>query len=60
MAQKTAKDQEEASRLSAILPVNLMALPGLSDHNIIKIQAANGSLSAFSQDIFELGHAVST
>jgi hypothetical protein len=47
-------DQEEASRLSAILPVKLMAVPGLSDHNIIKIQAGNGSLSAFFQDIFEL------
>jgi hypothetical protein len=52
---ENSKDQEEASRLSAILPVNLMAIPDLSDHNIIKIQAVNGSLSAFFQDIFELG-----
>jgi hypothetical protein len=52
---ENSKDQEEASRLSAILPVNHMAIPGLSDHNIIKIQAANGSLSAFFQEIFELG-----
>jgi hypothetical protein len=52
---ENSKDQEEASRLSAILPVNLMAIPDLSDHNIIKIQAVNGLLSAFFQDIFALG-----
>jgi hypothetical protein len=57
---RNSKDQEEASRLSSILPVNHIAVPGLSDHNIIKAQANNGSLSAFFNDIFELDNPSAT
>lgn len=48
------KDQEAATRLSRVRPVNLIALPDLSEHNIIKEQAKKGLLGAFFNDMFEL------
>jgi hypothetical protein len=42
------------------LPFNHIAVPGLSDHNILKAQAEIGSLSAFFDGIFELGNPSAT
>jgi hypothetical protein len=54
---ESAKDREAATLLGQIRPVTHIAVPGVAEHNLVKVLARRGRLGPFFNEVFELGGA---
>ena len=52
--EQRAKDRTNAEHMAAIRPVRLIALPGISEHNVVLELFNAGGLDALYRDLFDL------